>query len=167
MCQDSTRFPMEFRAPARKGERTFSAVDGYCAVQLKSLSRTPLDEEVQRIDEHIAMCRGEVSALMKKYPDAEVTPLYREGKLGAPGVPTGRIFLRLDENHAIRDQEQLLRDLGFRLETVNDAIPNAGWITRLDNDRVQALMQMDRLSSVESLESAEPQLIRPSQRKRL
>ncbi|MCS7056487.1 MAG: hypothetical protein NZM18_10010 [Thermoflexales bacterium] len=93
-----------------------------------------------------------------KTPTEEVTAVYRgDGNLLC--VPTGRIFIRLEEGLRAEDFADAFRKLGFVIAQSLPYAPHAAWLEREDGDAAAALRSVSALEQLPQVRNVEPQLL--------
>jgi hypothetical protein len=81
------------------------------------------------------------------------------GSGGVMFVPTGRIFVRLDDEASLEAHAEAFRKLGYVITHVLPYAPNAGWLERADKDAAEALRGIPDLARLPGVQSVEPQLL--------
>lgn len=94
-----------------------------------------------------------------KTPTGEVTAVYRCEDGNALCVPTGRIFVRLEEGLRAEDFAEAFRKLGFVIAQSLPYAPHAAWLERQDGDVAAALRNVSALEQLPQVRNVEPQLL--------
>lgn len=77
-------------------------------------------------------------------------------------VPTGTIFIRLEDSALLNDLTKELEPIGFKLARLATFAENAGWLESDNNNIAEALRQYPLLASLPRVIRVEPELLRQS-----
>ncbi len=108
---------------------------------------------------------GEDVAIMNGAPNetlsetAHVLPVYRSAPGAAPAVATGRLFVRLAEGSAAADERGRFGGLGLAIVDVPSYAPHCAWVAASSGRASDALVKLDELRALPSVEHVEPQLL--------
>lgn len=147
-------YPTRLRASTEHPEVIYKRAEGYHAVknapraQAKSAVLTLEDD-----DSTYLILKGEPKALGE-----DVSAVYR-GSGGALVVPTGRVFVRLDEGARAEAHADAFRELGFVITQSPPYAPHVAWLEREDGDAAAALRSVSALEKLPHVRNVEPQLL--------
>lgn len=147
-------FPREIEFDTNSGRTRYALAQGVYAVHGGKVGGEPLLRlESEGIEVHEGTPPTEVPH------GTVITPAYRLGPQGPLAVPTGAVFVRLEEGHRLEALQERLADVGFTLTQVLPYAPHAGW-ARASSGRVQdTLEKFTVLLGLESVAAVEPQLL--------
>lgn len=77
-------------------------------------------------------------------------------------VPTGKVFIRLDDKALLKDITNELKQIGFKLIQLAPFVENAGWLEFDKYNIAAALREYPSLASLPGVLQVEPQLLRQS-----
>jgi hypothetical protein len=80
---------------------------------------------------------------------------------GRLGVPTGRVFVRFQDDVAAETRSDELKRAGYRIATAPAYAPNAAWLEAEDGEAATALRNIGRLETISGVVNVEPQLLAP------
>ncbi|BCX05904.1 MAG: hypothetical protein KatS3mg053_3842 [Candidatus Roseilinea sp.] len=147
-------YPTRLRASTEHPEVIYTRARGYHAV--KNAPRAQTKRAVSALeddDSTYLILHGEPKTL-----DESVSAVYR-GDGGALYVPTGRVFVRLDEGARAEAYADAFRKLGFVIAQSLPYAPNAAWLEREDGDAAAALHSIGALEKLPQVRNVEPQLL--------
>jgi hypothetical protein len=100
-------------------------------------------------------------AVFRGTPDARVDaePVYSAGRDGPLAVPTGRIFVRLDDGVTPGERSAQFESLGLRIEKTLPYAPNAAWLCPARGGAAEALRVLGEVEQVPGVAHAEPQML--------
>ena len=87
-------------------------------------------------------------------------PVYSVGEDGPIAVPTGRVFVRLEEGLRAEERRPQLLAAGFEIEQVPSYAPHAAWLRPREGGVAAALHGLAALERVPGVVHVEPQLLR-------
>ena len=87
-------------------------------------------------------------------------PVYRAQTGRTLAVPTGRLFVRFEEGLGA-ERERILRDCGFRVESVPSWAPTSAWIVSTKGGVADALGGIPELCARAGVIHVEPEMLRP------
>lgn len=88
-----------------------------------------------------------------------VTPVYSLGASGSMVVPTGRVFVRFDDNVNAESKSAEIKKLGYKIAKTLSYAPNAAWLEATNGGLVSALSNIEKLEKLENVQNVEPQLL--------
>jgi len=148
-----THYPARLCASSSHPEQTYQRADKLYVV--KSTSQTQQRNVALTLEDdgvtYLVMC-GEPA------PTADAGAVYM-GNGGLMFVPTGRIFVRLDDGIPLEARAEAFRRLGYVIAQTLPYAPNAGWLERADKDAAEALRGMADLAKLPGVQHVEPQLL--------
>ncbi len=148
-----THYPPRLCASSSHPEQTYQRADKLYVVKRtsqthqKNVALTLEDDGVTYL-----VMRGEPA------PTADAGAVYM-GSGGVMFVPTGRIFVRLDDDTPLDAHAEAFRKLGYVITHVLPYAPNAGWLERADKDAAEALRGIPDLARLPGVQNVEPQLL--------
>ncbi len=148
-------YPTRLRASTEHPEVVYTRAEGYHAIknapraQERSAVLTIKDDN----DGSYVILKGEPQAFGE-----EVSAVY-QGNGGMLVVPTGRVFVRLDEGASAQAYAQAFRKLGFVITQLLPYAPHAAWLEREDGDAAAALRNVGALEKLPQVCNVEPQLL--------
>jgi hypothetical protein len=148
-----THYPPRLCASSSHPEQTYQRADKLYVV--KSTSQTQQRNVALTLEDDgvtYLVIRGEPA------PTADAGAVYM-GSGGVMFVPTGRIFVRLDDEASLEAHAEAFRKLGYVITHVLPYAPNAGWLERADKDAAEALRGIPDLARLPGVQSVEPQLL--------
>jgi len=110
-------------------------------------------------DPVIHVCRGEISTVPALPSDLTVTPVYRLGPNGPQGVPSGRVFIRFEEQVHVEERRQELKTCGFFISEPLSYAPHAAWLQSMDGNIATALNGFAKLRALQDVVLVEPQML--------
>jgi hypothetical protein len=146
-------YPPRLCASSAHPEQTYQRADrlyvirGATQTQQKNAALTLEDDGVVYL-----VMRGEPA------PNADAGAVYMGGG-GLVFVPTGRVFVRLDDDTPLEAHAKAFRKLGYVITHVLPYAPNAGWLEHADKDVAEALRGMADLAKLPGVQHVEPQLL--------
>ena len=81
------------------------------------------------------------------------------GHGGLMFVPTGRVFVRLDDDTPLEAHAEAFRKLGYVIFQALPYAPNAGWLEHAEADVAKALRGIPDLARLPGVQNVEPQLL--------
>ncbi|GIV85662.1 MAG: hypothetical protein KatS3mg052_2669 [Candidatus Roseilinea sp.] len=148
-------YPMCLRASTEHAEVIYTRAENYHAVknassaQAKDAVLTLKDDD----DSTYLILKGEPPA-----PGEEVSAVY-QGNGGMLVVPTGRVFVRLNEGARVEAYTDAFRKLGFVIAQSPPYAPHVAWLEREDGDAAAALRSVGALEKLPQVCNVEPQLL--------
>lgn len=116
-------------------------------------------------DPAISVCRGAASALSTLPADLTITPVYRLGRNGPQGVPSGRVFIRFKDTVQVKERQQELTACGYFISETLSYAPHAAWLQSMDGNIATALCAFAKLRTLRDVVWVEPQMfMRPGMR---
>ncbi len=147
-------YPTRLRASTEHPEVIYTRAKGYHAV--KNAPRAQAKDAVLALeddDSTYLILEGEPKTLSE-----EVSAVYR-GSGGTLVVPTGRVFIRLDEGTRVEAHAHAFRKLGFVIAQSPPYAPHVAWLEREDGDAAAALHSVGALEKLPQVCNVEPQLL--------
>jgi hypothetical protein len=89
----------------------------------------------------------------------EAGPVYSAGAGGPLAIPTGRVFVRLEEGMSPEKMRPAFSAAGFEIERTLPYAPNAAWLRPLDGGAAQALERLGDLEKTHDVVHVEPQML--------
>ncbi len=86
-------------------------------------------------------------------------PVYSAGPGGPLAVPTGRVFVRLEEGVSPDTRRDEFSAAGFEIERTLPYAANAAWLRPLQGGVAQALTRLRDLQKTQDVVHVEPQLL--------
>jgi hypothetical protein len=148
-----THYPSRLCASSSHPEQTYQRADKLYVV--KSTSQTQQRNVALTLEDDgvtYLVIRGEPAA------NADAGAVYM-GNGGLMFVPTGRVFVRLDDDMPLEAHAEAFRKLGYVITHVLPYAPNAGWLERADKDAAEALRGIPDLACLPGVQNVEPQLL--------
>jgi hypothetical protein len=148
-----THYPPRLCASSSHPEQTYQRADKLYVV--KSTSQTQQRNVALTLEDDgvtYLVIRGEPA------PTADAGAVYM-GSGGVMFVPTGRVFVRLDDDMPLEAHAEAFRKLGYVITHVLPYAPNAGWLEHADKDAAEALRSIPDLARLPGVQSVEPQLL--------
>lgn len=145
---------MRLRASTEHPEVVYTRAEGYHAI--KNAPRAQERSAVLVIkddDSSYLILKGEPKTLSDS-----VSAVY-QGNGDMLVVPTGRVFVRLDEGASAQAYAQAFRKLGFVITQLLPYAPHAAWLEREDGDAAAALRNVGALEKLPQVCNVEPQLL--------
>jgi hypothetical protein len=115
--------------------------------------------------ERIAVYPREAVEAVPKNARIATSPVYRLGEGGPIAVPTGLVFVRLQEALPIDTRRDQLQRAGFQLIEPAPKAPHAGWVQATDGGIAAALSSLKKLAALAEVVHVEPQMLRSAERK--
>jgi hypothetical protein len=91
-------------------------------------------------------------------PTADAGAVYM-GNGGLMFVPTGRVFVRLDDGMSLEAHAEAFRKLGYAIVQALPYALNAGWLEHAQKDTAEALRGIPELARLPGVQHVEPQLL--------
>lgn len=154
-----SNYPTRLRASTAHPETIYTRAAGCHAVK----SASPLRQ--QNVDKRRIMALeddGDIYQIFEGEPKrltGEVTAVYRCSDGSSLCVPTGRVFVRLEEGLRVEDFAEAFRKLGFVIAQSLPYAPHAAWLEREDGDIAAALRSVSALEQLPQVRNVEPQLL--------
>jgi len=148
-----THYPPRLCASSSHPEQTYQRADKLYVV--KSTSQTQQRNVALTLEDDgvtYLVMRGEPAA------NADAGAVYM-GNGGLMFVPTGRVFVRLDDDIPLEARAEAFRRLGYVIAQTLPYAPNAGWLEHADKDAAEALRGIPELARLPGVQSVEPQLL--------
>jgi len=148
-----THYPPRLCASSSHPEQTYQRADKLYVV--KSTSQTQQRNVALTLEDDgvtYLVMRGEPA------PTADAGAVYM-GSGGLMFVPTGRVFVRLDDDMPLEAHAEAFRRLGYVIAQTLPYAPNAGWLEHADKDAAEALRGIPELARLPGVQSVEPQLL--------
>jgi len=147
-------YPPRLRASTEHPEVIYTRAKGYHAVKgasgaLAKHAALTLEDDGNTY----AVVEGEPKSLRE-----DVSAVY-QGSSGALVVPTGRVFVRLDDDIPAKAHADAFRKLGYVIAQSLPYAPNAAWLEREDGDVAAALRNIGALEKLPRVRNVEPQLL--------
>jgi len=148
-----THYPARLCASSNYPEQTYQRADKLYVVKSTSHSQ-PKGAALMLEDDGVTylVMRGEPAA------NADAGAVYM-GNGGLMFVPTGRVFVRLDDDMPLEAHAEAFRKLGYVIVQVLPYAPNAGWLQHAEEDVAEALRGMADLAKLPGVQHVEPQLL--------
>ena len=148
-----THYPARLCASSNYPEQTYQRADKLYVVKSTSHSQ-PKGAALTLEDDGVTylVMRGEPAA------NADAGAVYM-GNGGLMFVPTGRVFVRLDDDIPLEARAEAFRRLGYVIAQTLPYAPNAGWLEHADKDAAEALRGIPELARLPGAQSVEPQLL--------
>lgn len=147
-------YPTRLRASTEHPEVIYTRAKGYHAVRNAPRAQaTRAKSALEDDDSTYLILEGEPKTLSE-----DVSAVYR-GTGGALYVPTGRVFIRLDESARAEAHADAFRKLGFIIAQTLPYAPHAAWLEREDGDVAAALHSIGALEKLPHVCNVEPQLL--------
>ena len=148
-----THYPARLCASSNYPEQTYQRADKLYVVKSTSHSQ-PKGAALMLEDDGVTylVMRGEPAA------NADAGAVYM-GNGGLMFVPTGRVFVRLDDDIPLEARAEAFRRLGYMIAQTLPYAPNAGWLEHADKDAAEALRGIPELARLPGVQSVEPQLL--------
>jgi hypothetical protein len=89
------------------------------------------------------------------------TPVYGHDDDDLPAVPTGLVFIELEEGKLIEDKRELLLEKRFSILEIIGYAPHCAWLVSDRGDIAEALNHMADLKQIPDVVNIKPQLLRP------
>ena len=148
-----THYPPRLCASSAHPDLTYQRADKLYVV--KSTSQTNHRHAALTLEDDgvtYLVMRGEPAA------NADAGAVYM-GNGGLMFVPTGRVFVRLDDDIPLEARAEAFRRLGYVIAQTLPYAPNAGWLEHADKDAAEALRGIPELARLPGVQSVEPQLL--------
>ncbi len=145
---------MYLRASTEHAEVIYTRAENYHAV--KNAPSAQAKEAVLTLkddDSTYLILKGEPQA-----PGEGVSAVY-QGNGGVLVVPTGRVFVRLNEGARVEAHAPAFRKLGFVITQSLPYAPHVAWLEREDGDAAAALRSVGALEKLPQVCNVEPQLL--------
>jgi len=147
-------YPLRLCASTEHPEVIYTRARGYHAVKgapgaLTRRATLMLEGD----DGTYAVMEGEPRLVRK-----DISAVY-QGSGGLLVVPTGRVFVRLDDDMLLEAHAEAFRKLGYVIFQALPYAPNAGWLEREDGDVAAALHNIGALEKLPHVRNVEPQLL--------
>ena len=148
-----THYPARLCASSNYPEQTYQRADKLYVVKSTSHSQ-PKGAALTLEDDGVTylVMRGEPAA------NADAGAVYM-GNGGLMFVPTGRVFVRLDDDMPLEAHAEAFRRLGYVIAQTLPYAPNAGWLQHAEEDVAEALRGIPELARLPGVQSVEPQLL--------
>ena len=148
-----THYPPRLCASSTHPELTYQRADKLYVV--KSTSQTNHRHAALTLEDDgvtYLVMRGEPA------PTADAGAVYM-GNGGVMFVPTGRVFVRLDDDMPLEAHAEAFRRLGYVIAQTLPYAPNAGWLQHAEEDVAEALRGIADLAKLPGVQNVEPQLL--------
>jgi hypothetical protein len=89
------------------------------------------------------------------------TPVYGHDDDDLPAVPTGWVFIELEEGKLIEKKRELLLEKRFSIQEILKYAPHCAWLVSDRGDIAEALNHMPDLMQIPDVVNVKPQLLRP------
>ena len=89
------------------------------------------------------------------------TPVYGHDDDDLPAVPTGLIFIQLEEGQQVEKKRGLLLKKGYCIQEILKYAPHCAWLVSDHGDIAEALNNMPNLMRIPGVINIKPQLLRP------
>jgi len=149
-------FPQRlFRFPKEANKKWELVNDLYAWLDLDRVE--PLPDEVARIDPKTAICKVKENIEQVFQDGNQVAPVYRFGANGTLCVPTGLIFIILNEGCSIEECSEQISAAEFLIEKQSPA--GGAWLRHQPGSIQSTLSCFGKLVEIEAVQSAEPQFL--------
>jgi hypothetical protein len=139
------------------GGVVYSRSDQWCAIRLAQDTTPPADARFVLENDGIAVVPITSAVESAENPG----PVYQLAPGGSPAVPTGRVFVRLQEGRSASERQRDFAQAGYAVEHIPAWAPHTAWLSAAAGGIVTALNGIDCLRSLAGVEHVEPQLLRP------
>lgn len=89
----------------------------------------------------------------------DITAVYLLQRPGPLFVPTGRVFIHLDQGKHALDITRQLEQLGFRIIEIPKYAPYSGWVEHQSSQIDRALTDFEQIQNISGVENVEPQML--------
>ena len=152
------RFPKRVRA-GTEHTLVFERRNGLYSVRGR---RRGADEDAVAVlhdDASTSFAVYEGAPLRRRAEDEEIGPVYSAGPDGPLAVPTGRVFVRLEEGLGPDARSAEFARAGFEIEQRLSYAPNAAWLRPAHGGVAKALPALAALERIPGVVHVEPQLL--------
>lgn len=158
-------FPRQILVSSRPGSQTYTLMPGYYAIHGQQPG-TPAPDAAYLFNEGtIAVFKGSPDqATVAPAPD-KLSPVYTLLPGGSPAVPTGLIFIRLEEGVPVGERKDKIKGAGYEVAESLAYAPNAAWLRARSGNIADALAGLKALEKLPDVESVEPQMLMESGRR--
>jgi len=87
------------------------------------------------------------------------TAVYSRQPSGPLAIPTGLVFLRLEEGCKVEASEDAIGKAGYEIAEKLPYAPQAAWLRAASHDPAEALRRLSELERLPNLKNIEPQLL--------
>jgi hypothetical protein len=159
------KYPGSVRLDKQRADQLFVQTPDYYAVHGAQVASH--QSEAIRLSDRVTIVPGKPEESAAASPSAggtgvTITPVYRLGARGPLAVPTGLVFLRLEEDRRIEDYEDRIASAGYRIAGKLDYAPNSGWLESATGTVADALRGIDKLESLPHVANVAPQMLMQS-----
>ena len=130
--------------------------DLYAIAGASTGERESLAELAGGAKEHYSVFRGAPPA---DVDTTDVIPVYGSGEEGPVAVPTGRVFIRLQEGLRPNDKLADFAAAGFEIERTVSYAPHAVWLRPTEGGVARALNGIAQLEAIPDVAHVEPQML--------
>ena len=156
-----SRFPRRIPVTFRAGPTEYLRIDDLFAIR-DHIPDLPGCECVAELKaEQIQIYRGTVPEELRENALLNMTAVYSLSSGGGTAVPTGRLFVRFDDQVDAHTQQFALRELGFEIERVPPYATNAAWIVSASSRPEDALHNIEKIRALPNVAHVEPQMLQP------
>lgn len=156
-------YPRTVKSLSTNGNQEWTIVDElYARRDLPSERR--LANEVQRVDQSTSIFQTCNDVAMSEETEESQTPVYRSGKDGPVGVPTGLIFIRFGTDTPLQSRRDQLKELGYEIAK-GAAVTEGGWVRHNSGFCEASLSNSAKLHEIDGVCVVEPQFLMSRQSK--
>ena len=120
------------------------------------------ENELIRIEPNIAICKKLEEEVNIKSNETK-TSVYRLGKEGPYGIPSGLIYIRFNGEHGLAHYQDQIDEAGFKIE--KESVSRSGWIRPKLSLNQEPMKNMDKLEKLPNVANIEPQFLMARQLK--
>jgi len=133
------------------------------AIKGSELPRNIGEVEMHLPGDDINIIRGTPS--LTAAANYELLPVYAPTGSSPPAVVTQRIFVRLDQDTRFETVRESVEALGFRIDDIPSHAPHCAWLEPESGGVGDSLSKLALLRALPRVVNAEPQVLRPRDRK--
>lgn len=156
-------YPAKIAVSKEKSDKFYVRLPDYVAVHHEPNTLKP--EAVTTIGEEISVLRADPASIQDSRPDEQLTPVYALGGGERYAVPTGLVFVLLDEGTEIGQCEQQIRNAGYEVVRRLEYAPNSAWLRSRSGEIDEALNGLKKLDAIPQIKNVEPQMLMASVRR--
>ena len=160
-----SEFPREFSVETAPQPTRYTLAGDYYVVSHAGAVQTDLDVEFHLEEDNLTVCRKRQGDTIPVSLTSRAGPVYRLGEHGPLAVPTGKVFLRFEEQTSFEDHREEIERYGFEIDQILAYALHAGWVEPSSHKIADAISRFEELKQIRGVEAVEPQMLMEPERR--
>lgn len=152
-------FPQKIRASLEASSLTYVrlpdhyAIHGTVPTELLMAVRETLNNQ------SISILQGKMNVERQNRLSLTISPVYALEPHGVPAVPTGKLFIRLEEHIRAEEKRDILETMGYQIIDIPPYAPYTCWVSAHPDSLTTSLSHLSKLQTIADIRNIEPQML--------